>query len=327
MATIGLTMAVTTNVVVSPRCSTIKRNCACRTASIPGCVLETSWKCLRLRTVKNRSTFRSSRRMRPVVFADLSSVADVAPLLEFALPTTLLAAFVAVRAVVYFRAQYITAAMLGRHVPRGGARVLDLNLGGGKNLYYVPKDVIQVVGVRPQGKNPLMLENVALQAGVPVDVRTCGPEKLDIPSNSMDAVISVHGLSPLSGRMLTAVVAEASRVLKPGKPLVFVEAAVADASWLRACQLAWWKLVAALGRGSPFQGADVVEALKASKCFDVVDFERVLEFQDPHVVGVAILNASATSNDSPAMSSPSSQRKKVSSSSPTGFGQGKRREK
>ncbi len=43
--------------------------------------------------------------------------------------------------------QYIIAAMLGRHVPRGGSRILDLGIREGRNLYYYPKDVIQVVVV------------------------------------------------------------------------------------------------------------------------------------------------------------------------------------
>lgn len=48
--------------------------------------------------------------------------------------------------------------MLGRHVPRGGSRVVDLNLGGGRNLYYLPKDVLQVIALNPKG-SPQVLEN------------------------------------------------------------------------------------------------------------------------------------------------------------------------
>lgn len=59
-------------------------------------------------------------------------------------------------------AQFITAAMIGRHVPRGGARVVDLNVGGGRNLYYLPKDVIQVIAVNPKG-SPQVLENQGQQ--------------------------------------------------------------------------------------------------------------------------------------------------------------------
>jgi hypothetical protein len=45
-----------------------------------------------------------------------------------------------------FPVQYITAAMVARHVPRGGARLIDLSPknAAGRNLFYLPKDAVQV---------------------------------------------------------------------------------------------------------------------------------------------------------------------------------------
>jgi hypothetical protein len=50
---------------------------------------------------------------------------------------TLGISFMVYRAVVYSRIQYITAALLGNQTPRG-ASVLEIGVGGGKNLYYYP---------------------------------------------------------------------------------------------------------------------------------------------------------------------------------------------
>lgn len=48
--------------------------------------------------------------------------------------------------------------MLGRHVPRGGARVMDLGIREGRNLYYYPKDTVQVVAITPK-PNVQLLES------------------------------------------------------------------------------------------------------------------------------------------------------------------------
>jgi len=50
---------------------------------------------------------------------------------------TLGISFMVYRAVVYSRIQYITAALLGNQTPRD-ASVLEIGVGGGKNLYYYP---------------------------------------------------------------------------------------------------------------------------------------------------------------------------------------------
>lgn len=50
---------------------------------------------------------------------------------------TLGISFMVYRAIVYSRIQYITAALLGNQTPRD-ASVLEIGVGGGKNLYYYP---------------------------------------------------------------------------------------------------------------------------------------------------------------------------------------------
>lgn len=46
--------------------------------------------------------------------------------------------------------------MLALHVPKGGARLVDFSVGEGRNLYYYPKDTVQVVGVNPNPKVPML---------------------------------------------------------------------------------------------------------------------------------------------------------------------------
>lgn len=70
---------------------------------------------------------------------------------------------------IYLALQYIIAAMLSRHVPRGGPRVLDLSIHEGRNLYYYPKDTVQVVTVSPKS-NVQMLE----RQGTTTDHPTAG---------------------------------------------------------------------------------------------------------------------------------------------------------
>ena len=54
--------------------------------------------------------------------------------------------------------QYIIAAMLGKYVSRGGSRVLDLDIHEGRNLYYYPSDVKEVVAITDQ-KNFEVVKN------------------------------------------------------------------------------------------------------------------------------------------------------------------------
>ena len=47
------------------------------------------------------------------------------------------------RAIVYGQLEFITAAMLGRHVPKLPSKVIQLG-GGSRELFYYPKDTQQV---------------------------------------------------------------------------------------------------------------------------------------------------------------------------------------
>jgi xylose isomerase len=52
--------------------------------------------------------------------------------------------------------------MLGKYVSRGGSRVLDLDIHEGRNLYYYPNDVKEVVAITDQ-KNYEVVKNQGIK--------------------------------------------------------------------------------------------------------------------------------------------------------------------
>lgn len=147
--------------------------------------------------------------------ADGGGFSPIVPLVS------ILGGFAIARAVVYWRVQFITASMIGRHVPPGARRVLEYGVGQGRNLYYYPKNTGMVVGVDPDAKEDLLIQ-VSVAAGVPFVAKT---QPCEAPNNqpdgSIDAVITTGALG--ASKDPAAIVAEAARALKPGAPLVFVE--------------------------------------------------------------------------------------------------------
>lgn len=147
--------------------------------------------------------------------ADGGGLSPIVPLLS------ILGGFAIARTVVYWRVQFITASMIGRHVPPGARRVLEYGVGQGKNLYYYPKSVGMVVGIDPDAKEDLLIQ-VSVASGVPFVAKKqpleSGSGQADA---SIDAVVSTGSFGKV--RDPEALLREAARVLKPGAPLVFVE--------------------------------------------------------------------------------------------------------
>ncbi|CAK9266160.1 unnamed protein product [Sphagnum jensenii] len=209
---------------------------------------------------------------------------------------TSLLGFAIVRTFVYFRMQYIIAAMLGRHVPRGGSRILDLGIREGRNLYYYPKDVIQVVVVAPS-PNLQLLESQAVRAGVPIEVKSKSPDASGLPANSMDAVVSVYAMSELSDSQVASSLSEAVRVLKPGKPFIFVENVGAKATVLRAAQGALETIGRMMGNKT-CATRDLLPFLEKMEGLTDLQYDNLLDFQDPHLVGVAIKKPAVSASES-----------------------------
>eukprot|EP00850_Spirogloea_muscicola_P001818 SM000007S20778 [mRNA] locus=s7:165211:166723:- [translate_table: standard] len=192
--------------------------------------------------------------------------------------------------------------MLGRHVPRGGARVLDLNVDGGKNLFYYPKDTVQVLAVNPR-TGAQLLENQAASAGIPVETINRSPEALGLPRNSLDAAVSVHFLQSLPREKLPAVLKEIHHVLKPGKPFIFLESSGGS----KHAKLE--DLIKASERA-------ITNNSRAAGHFERVEVDHILEFPDPHLVGVAFKPSSSSEVSAP--------KEVAASSSPSAAQQGRR---
>jgi len=214
---------------------------------------------------RSRSSKRAVAPTRAVVapFGDLAEgVADLgaAPIIGLAV---LGVSALVYRAVIYSKVQYITASLLGNRTPRGGARVLEIGVAGGKNLYYYPKDVAEVVGVDPASNEELLMRSAAA-AGVYMDYRKGHAEQLDLASNSMDCAVSTITLStiPLATRALA--IKEISRVLKPGAPFLYVEELKGD-------------------------GSQTLELIKGNAEFTGVEYDQGwANGMEPHAIGVAV---------------------------------------
>ena len=134
---------------------------------------------------------------------------------------SVLGGFALAKTAVYWRVQFITAAMIAKHVPPGAKRVLEYGVGQGRNLYYYPKGTGMVVGVDPDAKEDLLIQ-VSVAAGVPFVSRTQPLEANNgQPDGTLDAVVTTGALRRSADP--EAIVREAGRALKPGAPLVFVE--------------------------------------------------------------------------------------------------------
>ena len=170
--------------------------------------------------VARSSRFSSVRACEaPTPLLDLSDAgAGFSPLVPL---LSVLGGFGIAKAFVYWRVQFITAAMIGKHVPPDAKRVLEFGVGAGKNLYYYPKTVGMVVGIDEDAKEDLLIQ-VSVAAGVPfVAKKQSVLENSNQADASVDAVVVTGALTECGDA--EKLVAEAARVLKPGAPLVFVE--------------------------------------------------------------------------------------------------------
>ncbi|CAI5999564.1 unnamed protein product [Closterium sp. NIES-64] len=208
------------------------------------------------------------------------------------------AVFAGVKAYAYFRLQFLVARFVGRHVPRGGAVVLDFRAGSGRNIYYLPDDVDKLLAMQSDVQ-PSLLKQQAISSGVAIEVLPDGLTALNrIESASVDAVITVDGFKRLTPAEATTAAAGIARILKPNRPLIFVEACESGSPGVKDTTRPSFSFL-----------PDVVLPL-----YEQVNYDYVLATVDRHVVGVAV----RSSDKAPVSSSSSSK-----SSSASGFSSGR----
>ncbi|BBN16814.1 hypothetical protein MPTK1_7g09500 [Marchantia polymorpha subsp. ruderalis] len=211
------------------------------------------------------------------------ALSEVSPATIVGLSTAL--SFVLLRAFVYFRMEYIIASMLGRHVPRGGAKVVELDIREGRNMYYYPSDTVQVVAVS-SNPNRTLLENQAIKAGVPIQIKLSGASTLGLPANTMDAVVSVKAFCNIPDAEVKNTLREAIKVLQPGKPFIFVEPVGAKNPVVRAAQNGI-QAIYNFTRSKRVVTRDLLQYIQEMDGLEEVEYEEIFGFFDPQLVGVA----------------------------------------
>lgn len=267
-----------------------QRRIACRFSFLNATLPRSASPIERLLSLHRRDDAVLSRLVVAALPDDLSSTA----ILSTAIATLL--SFSGFRVYVYFRMQYIIAAMLGKYVPRGGCTVLDMDIHEGRNLYYYPSDVAKVVAVSVE-KNRGTVMNQAIRAGIPVDLKVKALNMLSLPSSSMDAVVSVYCFCGLQERETKRILQEAIRLLKPGKPFIFVENVVAEGDFLRTCQALLQKVLQLFGIKTALP-KDLSKVFEEAEGLEKLEYDTVFGFQDPHIVGFAMKQMQAASSTS-----------------------------
>lgn len=171
-------------------------------------------------------------------------------------------------------------------------RVVDVGIGTGPNLRFLPKGV-RVVGVDPNEYMwPYAMAKASIN-GIDLHLVEGVCEKLPLEDKSYDFVIMT--LTLCSVQNPSQAVSEILRVLKPGGTLIFIEHVLADPSRpiFRAAQRLLNPLQVALADGCHLN-RDTARILQAAKepgfseiKYDEFDIGGVLNPIRPHIAGYA----------------------------------------
>lgn len=99
--------------------------------------------------------------------------------------------------------------------------VLEVGVGPGDSFAFYPTGVTRLVAVEPEPYLRRRAEAAARTAPVPVEVRADEADALDLPDDSVDAVVFSLVLCSVPDQH--AALAEAARVLRPGGELRLLE--------------------------------------------------------------------------------------------------------
>ena len=99
--------------------------------------------------------------------------------------------------------------------------VVEIGFGTGLNTPYYPPEVAKIVAIEPSDLCMRIAAPRIAQTSTPVEYGGLTGERLDLPSDEFDAVLSTWTMCTIPN--LQAALAEMRRVLKPGGSLHFVE--------------------------------------------------------------------------------------------------------
>lgn len=165
--------------------------------------------------------------------------------------------------------------------------VLEIGPGTGPNLAYYPAD-IRWTGIEP---NPAMfpyLEEEARRLHMDVTLREGRSERLDVPDNSFDAVVSTRVLCSVTDPHTS--LREVLRVLKVGGRFIFIEhVAAPPATRLRWFQRAVQPIWTPIGDGCrPDRETWVTIENAGFSRVHVEHFRVSTPIVSPHIAGYAI---------------------------------------
>lgn len=114
------------------------------------------------------------------------------------------------------------------------ARIVEIGPGTGANLRYYPPGT-SIIAVEPnRAMHPHLLARAA-QKGIDVEIRTMRGERLDLPTNSVDAVVGTFVLCTVDNPL--AVLSNIHRILRPMGRYVYLEhVAAPSGSYLHRLQ-------------------------------------------------------------------------------------------
>ena len=167
-------------------------------------------------------------------------------------------------------------------VPRAVGRVLELGIGGGRNLaFYDPGKVESVTGVDPSEGLRRMTLAAPRPEGLKVEIRAGVAEDLPFDEAEFDTVVCTFTLCSVSSP--AKALAEARRVLKPGGQFWFSEHGLSpDADvvrWQRRLEPVWKRLAGGCHLTRPV-GASISAA-----GFALVEHETIYLPGTPRPVG------------------------------------------
>jgi ubiquinone/menaquinone biosynthesis C-methylase UbiE len=100
-------------------------------------------------------------------------------------------------------------------------QVVEIGFGTGLNAPHYPRDVTRVLAVEPSTVGVRIARSRIDRSEAPVELAGLTGERLDLPSEAFDAVLSTWTMCSIPD--LEAALTEAHRVLVPGGALHFVE--------------------------------------------------------------------------------------------------------
>eukprot|EP00877_Chromochloris_zofingiensis_P001523 jgi/Chrzof1/11371/Cz05g34110.t1 len=123
------------------------------------------------------------------------------------------------------------------------------------------------------------MEQAGMSAAVPTTVRQQSPTNLSFQdTDSVDAVVCLRTLGSMTQQQRAACLSEVLRVLKPGRPLIFVERIKEGGSPFRGL----------IGGEQGALDSNDLQRLQGLSGFQYTQWDVALVGQDPHAVGVAV---------------------------------------